>query len=128
MDFADTGLTQLQLINKGAGFRQGNGIGVDEVRFTQDVAGNIILGVTNALGVAQGFAGIERVVIGQGTAAAADRTGNADINLDASLAVPGLNVGGVNGVDQFDFTAIDADTVTVGTQAFTYIGNAAFSA
>jgi len=92
-DITDTGLTQLQLVNKGPGFRQGNGLGIDEVRFTQTVADYIILGGTNPLGITSAFAGVERVVIGTGTANAADRTGTAAINIDASLAVPGLDVG-----------------------------------
>ncbi|WP_431305315.1 peroxidase family protein [Sediminicoccus sp. BL-A-41-H5] len=92
-DIADNGLTQLQLVNKGPGFRVANGLGIDEVRFTQTVADSIILGGTNALGIVSAFSGIERVVIGTGTANAADRTGTAAINIDASLAVPGLNVG-----------------------------------
>lgn len=92
-DITDIGLTQLQLVNKGAGFRQGNGLGIDEVRFTQIVPDSIILGGTNALGIVSAFAGVERVVIGTGTANAADRTGTAAINIDASLAVPGVNVG-----------------------------------
>jgi len=92
-DITDTGLTQLQLVNKGSGFRQGNGLGIDEVRFTQTVADNIILGGKNSLGITSAFAGLERVVIGTGTANAADRTGTAAINIDASLAVPGRNVG-----------------------------------
>lgn len=92
-DFADGGLQQQQLINKGAGFRQGNGLGIDEVRFTQTVAGDIVIGVTNTLGIAQGFTGIERIVIGTGTLAAANRTGTAAINVDASLANPNVNQG-----------------------------------
>jgi Ca2+-binding RTX toxin-like protein len=92
-DIGDTGLTQAQLVNKGAGFRQGNGLGIDEVRFTQSVAADIVLAGTNVLGVVQDFTGVERVVIGTGTGAVADRTGVAAINIDASLAVPGVNVG-----------------------------------
>ncbi len=92
-DFLDNGLTQLQLVNKGAGFRVGNGLGIDEVRFTQTVAGNIVIGVTNNLGVIQGFSGIERIVIGTGTGVNAVRTGTAAINIDAQLANPGINVG-----------------------------------
>lgn len=93
MDIADSGLTQLQLVNKGAGFRQGNGLAIDEVRFTQTVAGDIILAGTNVLGVASIFTGVERVVIGTGNGATANRNGTAAINIDASLANPGLNVG-----------------------------------
>lgn len=92
-DFADDGLTQQQLIIKGAGFRQGNGLGIDEVRFTQTVAGDIILGVTNALGIVQGFQGIERVVIGTGIGTNANRNGTAAINIDASLVNPNINQG-----------------------------------
>lgn len=92
-DFADSGLTQEQLVLKGPAFRQGNGLGIDEVRLTQTVAGDFILGVTNALGVVQGFAGIERVVIGTGTGVTANRNGTAAINVDASLANPNINQG-----------------------------------
>ena len=93
-DFSDSGLTALQLVNKGASFRGvGNGLGIDEVRFSQTVAEDIVIGITNVLGVAQVFTGIERVVIGTGTATAANRTGTAAINIDASLANVGLTLG-----------------------------------
>jgi Ca2+-binding RTX toxin-like protein len=92
-DIADNGLTQLQLVNKGPGFRQGNGIAVDEVRFTQTTAGDIVLAGTNNLGVASIFTGVERVVIGTGTGATANTSGTAAINVDATLANVGLNVG-----------------------------------
>jgi len=92
-DFADTGLTQLQLVNKGPSFRVGNGLAIDEVRFTEAVADNIVIGAVNNLGVAQVFSGIERLVIGTGLLTAADRTGLAAINIDASLANVGLNLG-----------------------------------
>ncbi|KPF93880.1 hypothetical protein IP81_01730 [Novosphingobium sp. AAP83] len=92
-DFADSGLTQQQLVNKGAGFRVGNGLGIDEVRFTQTVAADIVLGVTNVLGVVQGFTGIERIVIGTGIGTTANRNGTAAINIDASLANPNIDQG-----------------------------------
>lgn len=92
-DINDNGLTELQLINKGAGFRQGNGIGIDELRVTQTTAGEIILAGTNNLGIASIFTGVERVVIGTGTGVSANTTGTAAIDVDASLANPGLNVG-----------------------------------
>ncbi len=90
-DIADGGLRRDQLVNKGAAFRVGNGIAVDEVRFTQTVAGDIIIGGTNpATAVASIFTGVERVVIGTGTGTTANRNGTAAINIDASLATPGL--------------------------------------
>ncbi len=92
-DFADTGLNKDQLIIKGPGFRQGNGLGIDEVRIASNAAGDYIVGVTNALGVVQGFTGIERIVIGTGTADAANRAGTAAINVDATLANPNINQG-----------------------------------
>jgi Ca2+-binding RTX toxin-like protein len=92
-DFTDSGLLQAQLINKGPGFRQGNGLGIDEVRFTMTVATDIVLGVTNALAIPQAFQGIERVVIGTGLGATANRTGTAAINIDASLVNPNVNLG-----------------------------------
>jgi len=92
-DFSDSGLLQAQLINKGPGFRQGNGLGIDEVRFTMTVATDIVLGVTNALAIPQAFQGIERVVIGTGLGATANRTGTAAINIDASLVNPNVNLG-----------------------------------
>ena len=108
-DIADSGLTQLLLVNKGPAFRQGNGIGVDEVRFTQTVDGDIILAGTDpATAVASIFSGVERVVIGTGTGTVADRTGTAIINIDASLANPGLNVG-------LEILANAADNTIVGT-------------
>jgi len=84
-NYTDTGLTTAQLVNKSAAFRTGNGIGIDELRFTQAIATDIVLGGTNLQAVAQLFSGIERVVIGTGLANAADRTGTAVINIDASL-------------------------------------------
>lgn len=92
-DFGDTGLTQLELVNKGPSFRVGNGLAIDEVRFTQTVAQDIVIAAVNNLGVAQIFSGIERLVIGTGLLTAADRTGLAAINIDASLANVGLNLG-----------------------------------
>ena len=94
MDITDGGLTELQLVNKGAGFRQGNGLGIDELRITDTVDGGlIVLGGTNDLGVAQILTGIERVVIGTGIGTDAVRTGTVAIDIDASLANVGLNVG-----------------------------------
>lgn len=89
MDINDTGLTQAQRGTNIDTYRQGRGIGVDEVRFTQNVAGTIIIGQTNNLGVASIFTGIERVVLDDGTAGG----GTAAIDIDAILAVPGVNVG-----------------------------------
>jgi len=83
-DYTDTGLTTDQLVNKDT-FRTGNGIGIDELRFTQTIAADIVLGGTNLQGIAQLFGGIERIVIGTGIANAADRTGTTVINIDASL-------------------------------------------
>jgi len=92
-DFGDTGLTQLQLVNKGPSFRVGNGLAIDEVRFSQTVADNVVIGAVNNLGVAQIFTGIERLVIGTGLLTAANRTGTAAINIDATLANVGLSLG-----------------------------------
>ena len=93
-DINDTGLTQLQrFVGVGDSLRAGNGIGIDEVRFTQTVAGDIILGGANDLGIVSAFVGVERVVIGTGMGINANRNGTAAINIDASLANPGLNVG-----------------------------------
>ena len=84
-DYTDTGLTTDQLVNKSTTFRTGNGIGIDELRFTQTVAADIVLGGTNLQGVVQLFSGIERVVIGTGTGNTANRAGTTVINIDASL-------------------------------------------
>jgi len=91
-DYSDTGLTQLQQVGKDT-YRVGRGVALDEVRFTQTVADNFVIGAVNNLGVGQVFTGIERVVIGTGTANAANRTGLAAINIDASLANVGLDLG-----------------------------------
>ncbi len=91
-DFADSGLTQLQLVNKDT-YRGVNGVAIDEVRFTETVADNIVIAAVNNLGIGQVFTGIERLVIGTGTANAADRTGLAAINIDATLANVGLTLG-----------------------------------
>jgi Ca2+-binding RTX toxin-like protein len=133
MDIADTGLTELQLVNKGTGFRQGNGLGIDEVRFTDTVAGDIVIAGTNVLGVPSIFTGVERIVIGTGTGTTANRNGTADINIDASLANPGLNVGleilgnaGVNIIVGTAFSDVidgggDADTLEGGLGNDTYV-------
>ena len=124
MDIDDTGLTQLLLVNKDS-FRVDNGVGIDELRITDTVAGDIILAATNDLGVAGIFAGIERVVIGTGTGAIANRGGLADINVDASLANPGLNVGleilGNAGVNVITGTAF-GDVIDGGAGADTMDG------
>jgi Ca2+-binding RTX toxin-like protein len=136
-DIGDSGLTQEQLVNKGPGFRLGNGLGIDEVRFTQTTAGDIVLAGTNALGALSIFTGVERVVIGTGVGAAADRSGLAAINIDASLANPGVNVGleilgnaGANAIvgtafnDTIDGGAGD-DVLEGGIGDDTYVVNAA---
>ncbi len=92
-DFADTGLAQLQLLVKGPSFQVGNGLGIDEVRFTQTDNGSIVIAGANALGIVQLFTGVERIVIGTGTGPVADTSGTANIDIDASLANPGINVG-----------------------------------
>lgn len=89
-DIADNGLSYAQLVNKGPSFRVGNGLGIDEVRFTQTVAADIVIAGTNGLGVASIFLGVERVVIGTGFGATADTSGLAAINIDAALANPGI--------------------------------------
>ena len=113
MDINDTGLTQAQRGTNIDTYRQGRGIGVDEVRFTQNVAGSIIIGQTNNLGVAAIFSGIERVVLNDGTAGG----GTAAIDIDALLAVPGINVGleiiGNAGVNNIIGTTFD-DTINGG--------------
>jgi Ca2+-binding RTX toxin-like protein len=124
-DFGDTGLTQLELVNKGPSFRVGNGLAIDEVRFTQTVADNIVIGAVNNLGVAQIFSGIERLVIGTGLLNTADRTGLAAINIDASLANVGLNLGleilGNAGANVLIGTGFD-DTIDGGVGADTMEG------
>ncbi|OYW52224.1 MAG: hypothetical protein B7Y80_20890 [Hyphomicrobium sp. 32-62-53] len=104
-DIADSGLRRDQLVNKTIYRDQdatrtangtANGIAIDEVRFTQTTPGDIILAGTNPAvpgALPSLFTGIERVVIGTGGADTADRTGTAAINIDASLANPGLNEG-----------------------------------
>ena len=91
-DYNDTGLTALQLVNKGA-YRVGNGLGVDELRIADAVAGNYVIAAANSLNVAQVFTGIERIVIGTGTGTTAVRTGTAAINVDATLANVGITLG-----------------------------------
>ena len=95
MNFADTGLSQAQLVNKDS-YRVGNGIGIDELRITDTVANALILGqAVNGVGVVIPaiFTGIERVVIGTGMGITADRTGTAAIDIDAQLVVTGINEG-----------------------------------
>ena len=97
--YTDTGLTTAQLVNKSVAFRTGYGIGIDEVRFTQTIATDIVLGGTNLQAVAQLFEGIERVVIGTGLANAADRTGITLINIDASLVGSPGGLGSTQGME-----------------------------
>jgi Ca2+-binding RTX toxin-like protein len=106
-DIQDSGLTPEQLVNKGAGWRQGNGLGIDTVVFNQTTAADIVIAGTNVLGVASLFTGIERIIIGTttltGLALATgvnrdpqitiNRNDTTLINVDASLANPGINVG-----------------------------------
>ena len=97
--YTDTGLTTAQLVNKSVAFRTGYGIGIDEVRFTQTIDTDIVLGGTNLQAVAQLFEGIERVVIGTGLANAADRTGITLINIDASLVGSPGGLGSTQGME-----------------------------
>ena len=123
-DYSDTGLTQLQQVGKDT-YRVGRGVALDEVRFTQTVADNFVIGAVNNLGVAQIFTGIERLVIGTGIGNTADRTGIAAINIDASLANVGLNLGleilGNAGANVLIGTAFD-DSIDGGVGADTMEG------
>jgi Ca2+-binding RTX toxin-like protein len=95
MNFADTGLSQAQLVNKDS-YRVGNGIGIDELRITDTAPNLLTLGFAadlNGIVLPAVFTGIERVVIGTGMGITADRTGLAAIDIDAQLVVTGINEG-----------------------------------
>lgn len=118
-NYTDTGLTTAQLVNKSLTFRDGPstlagtagtgyGIGIDEVRFTQNVAANIVLGGTNSRGQVQLFTGIERVVIGTGFGNVADRTGTAAINIDAALVGSPGAPGSTQGIEMLGNAGINS--------------------
>jgi Ca2+-binding RTX toxin-like protein len=122
-NYTDTGLTTAQLVNKSASFRDGaisiignpgtgNGIGIDELRFTQTLAVDVVLGGTNLQGVAQLFSGIERIVIGTGLGNVANRTGRALINIDASLLG---SPGGLGSTQGLELLGNAANNIFVGT-------------
>jgi Ca2+-binding RTX toxin-like protein len=81
-----------------------NGItGIDELRFTSTTA-------NQTLTVFTGDTGLERVVIGTGTAATAVTTGATALNINAAAAVNALTITGNDGVNTLTGTAF-ADTL-----------------
>jgi Ca2+-binding RTX toxin-like protein len=98
--------------------------GVDELRFAATLAGTLV--------VYEDDAGLERIVIGTGTATAAVMTGTTALNIDASRAANGLTLignAGINSIigsayaDKFDGGAGD-DTLTGGGGDDTLTGGA----
>ena len=83
-EFADSGLT---------------GIGVDEVRFISTTAGTLTLYSEDT--------GIEKVVIGTGTAAAAVTTGITSLNVNASAVLNALSITGNAGANSLTGTAFN---------------------
>ena len=81
-EFADSGLT-----------------GIDEVRFTSTTAGTLTLYSEDT--------GIEKVVIGTGTAASAVTTGTTALNVNASAVLNALSITGNAGANSLTGTAFD---------------------
>lgn len=95
-----------------------SGLGVndiDELRYTSNAAGTLTLAAT--------LAGIERVVIGTGTAAQAVATGNAAININAAAVNSGLTIIGNSGANILTGTNA-SDSILGGAGNDTLIGNA----
>jgi Ca2+-binding RTX toxin-like protein len=97
--------SDLYLINALADFTaadriQDTGVtGVDELRFASTTPGTLVLGAN--------LAGLERVSIGTGAAAAPVTTGTAAINIDARAVGNGLIMVGNNGANLIQGTAFD---------------------
>jgi uncharacterized delta-60 repeat protein len=89
--------------------------GIDETRFAA-TAGSVLT-------LFAGDTGIERVVIGTGTAAIADTTGTTALNINASAATYALTVIGNAGANTLTGTAF-GDTIDGGAGADTMIGGA----
>jgi hypothetical protein len=89
--------------------------GSDEVRFSA--------AKSDTLKIFAGDTGIERVVIGTGTAATADSSGTLALNIDASKAVNGLTIIGNAGVNKLTGTAF-SDTIDGGAGADKMSGGA----
>ena len=97
-EFADSGLS-----------------GIDEVRFTSTTAGTLTLYSEDT--------GIEKVVIGTGTAAAAVTTGITALNVNASAVLNALSITGNAGANSLTGTAFD-DILDGGAGNDTLIGGA----
>ena len=95
-----------------------SGLGVndiDELRYTSNAAGTLTLAAT--------LVGIERVVVGTGTAAQALDTGNAAININAAAVNSGLTIIGNSGANILTGTNL-SDFLVGGAGNDTLIGNA----
>lgn len=103
---------------------------VDEVRFASPSNASATIGQTLVLFA--GDVGVERVVIGTGTAATADTTSTKALNIDASAVLNGLTIlgnAGANGLTGTAFAdgitgAAGVDLITAGAGADTIIGGA----
>jgi Ca2+-binding RTX toxin-like protein len=89
--------------------------GTDEVRFTATSAGTLTLYAADT--------GIERVVIGTGSGAVADRTGTTALNLNATRVLNALELLGNAGSNALRGSAFD-DTLDGGAGIDTLIGGA----
>jgi Ca2+-binding RTX toxin-like protein len=117
---AGTTLDDLILVNLGSDANTGSitgGTGVDELRFASTTQNDLlIVDETN-------IAGIERVVIGTGTAAAALLTGTTALDVDATFAANGLAIIGNAGANMILGTLF-ADTLIGGLGADELYGGA----
>jgi Ca2+-binding RTX toxin-like protein len=89
--------------------------GIDEIRFTATTASTLILSA--------GISGIESVVIGTGTAAAAVTTGTTALNVNAAAVAQSLAITGNDGANTLTGSAF-ADTLSGGLGNDTLIGGA----
>lgn len=87
--------------------------GIDEIRFTSTVASTLVIKATTA--------GIEKIVVGTGVAAAATLTGTTPLNVDASSISYGITIIGNSGSNVFT-GGIGNDMINGGAGADTIIG------
>lgn len=90
--------------------------GIDEIRFATTAASSTLV-------LYAGDVGIEKVVIGTGSAVNADTTGVQSLNVDASAITNGLNITGNSGNNQLTGTAFN-DTLDGGEGNDILLGNA----
>ncbi|HUR88565.1 MAG TPA: calcium-binding protein [Ramlibacter sp.] len=106
MDGSDVYLVRNGTEHSAAEFTDSGATGVDEIRFGGTGTVKFVMFA--------GDTGIERLVIGAGTAAVADTSGKNAASVDATLAANALTIIGNEGANQITGTAF-ADTITAGS-------------